>query len=216
MAAIKEGYMPFKGYQTYYRIVGECEEGKLPLLALHGGPGAAHDYLESLDPIADQYGRAIYYYDAIGCGRSPVPEGNEDLYSEELFEEELAEIRKYLGLDRCHILGQSWGGMLAMRYATHHPDGVASMIVSSSPASAKSWVRAANLLRSYLPQEMQDVLIKADETGDTNIPGYAEAEAEYYRRHVCKLDPYPDYVERSWSQMGTYSGRHSFMPGGIS
>lgn len=42
----KEGYIPFKGYKTWYRIVGECQEGKLPLLVLHGGPGMAHDYLE--------------------------------------------------------------------------------------------------------------------------------------------------------------------------
>ncbi len=202
MAAIKEGYMPFKGYQTYYRIVGECKDGKLPLLALHGGPGCAHDYLESLDAIADKYGRAVYYYDAIGCGRSPVPTGNEDLYSAELFEEELVEIRKCLGLDHVHILGQSWGGMLMMLYATHHPEGVASMIIASSPASAQSWVKEANRLRTYLPQEMQDVLLKADELGTTDLPGYQEAYDEYYRRHVCKLDPYPDFVTRSFSQMG--------------
>ena len=202
MAKIQEGYMPFKGYRTYYRIVGECEEGKLPLLALHGGPGCAHDYLESLDGIADKYGRAVYYYDAIGCGRSPVPPGNMDMYCQELFEEELVEIRKYLKLDHVHILGQSWGGMLAMLYATHHPVGVESMIVASSPASADRWLKDANILRSYLPPEMQEALNKADEDGDTSSPEYKAAYDEYYRRHVCKLDPYPDFVTRSFSQMG--------------
>ncbi|MGN1108814.1 MAG: alpha/beta hydrolase, partial [Oscillospiraceae bacterium] len=60
---IKEGYIDFKGCKTYYRIAGECTGGKLPLLALHGGPGCAHDYLESLDGIAEKYGRAVVYYD---------------------------------------------------------------------------------------------------------------------------------------------------------
>src|SRR5215471_16293345 len=71
---IKEGYIPFKGYQTWYRIVGEKEEpGKLPLLCLHGGPGACHDYLESLDAMADT-GRCVIYYDQLGCGNSHLDE----------------------------------------------------------------------------------------------------------------------------------------------
>jgi proline iminopeptidase len=65
---ITEGYIPFKGYQTWYRIVGDGDEaGKLPLLCLHGGPGATHDYLESLDAMADT-GRRVIYYDQLGCG----------------------------------------------------------------------------------------------------------------------------------------------------
>lgn len=66
MAKITDGYIDFKGYKTYYRIVGERSKGMLPLLALHGGPGCAHDYLESLDGLADRYGRQVVYYDQLG------------------------------------------------------------------------------------------------------------------------------------------------------
>lgn len=68
-----EGYIPFDGYRTYYRIAGTCAPGKLPLLVLHGGPGAAHYYLQSLDGIARRYGRAVIYYDQSGCGKSRTP-----------------------------------------------------------------------------------------------------------------------------------------------
>ena len=70
---IREGYIPFEGYKTYYRIAGECDQGRLPLLALHGGPGTTHWYLRSLDGIAERYGRAVIYYDQIGCGYSRTP-----------------------------------------------------------------------------------------------------------------------------------------------
>jgi len=197
---IQEGTIPFKGYETYYRIVGECLDGKLPLLALHGGPGCAHDYLESLDGIAE-YGRAVYYYDQLGCGKSVTP-SMPDFWSAELWEEEIDVVRSALGLTRIHLLGQSWGGMLSMQYATHHPQGIASMIVASSPASIPLWLKEANRLRGYLPSDMQRALIQADEDGDYSRPEVVEASKEYYRRHVCKLDPYPDYVTRSFDQMG--------------
>ena len=199
MAAIKEGFIPFKGYQTYYRIVGECRDGKKPLLALHGGPGCAHDYLESLDPIAD-CGRAVVYYDQIGCGRSVTP-SMPDFWSAELFEEELAAVREALKLDEVHILGQSWGGMLAMQYATHRPKGVRSMVVASSPSDMDLWLKEARRLRGYLPKEMQEALLQADEDGDYERPEVVAASDEYYRRHVLSI-PQPDFVKRSMDQMG--------------
>ncbi len=68
---IREGYMPFMGYQTYYRIVGKTEEGKSPIILLHGGPGSTHNYFELLDRVAES-GRAVIMYDQLGCGNSFV------------------------------------------------------------------------------------------------------------------------------------------------
>ena len=178
-----EGFIPFKGYQTYYRIAGRCEIGRLPLLAIHGGPGTTHCYLQSLDGLARRYGRAVIYYDQLGCGRSKTP-SMPDLWSAELFEEELVNLRVALGLDHLHVLGQSWGGMLAMQYATHRPAGVASMVVASSPASMSLWLKEALRLRSYLPHEMEAALAQADLDGDYDRPEVKAASAEYYRRHV--------------------------------
>ena len=103
---ITEGYMPFMGYQTYYRIVGEASE-KAPLLLLHGGPGSTHNYFEVLDRIAET-GRQVISYDQIGCGNSYL-DGHPELWTQKTWIDELIAIREYLHLDSVHLLGQSWG-----------------------------------------------------------------------------------------------------------
>ena len=70
MAKVTEGYMPFLGYKTYYRIVGERKDnGKAPLVFLHGGPGSTHNYFEVLDCVTDMDDRQLIMYDQIGCGK---------------------------------------------------------------------------------------------------------------------------------------------------
>ena len=108
---ITEGYMPFMGYKTYYRIVGEATE-KAPLLLLHGGPGSTHNYFEVLDCIADT-GRQVISYDQIGCGNSYL-DGHPELWRQQTWIDELIAIREHLHLDTVHILGQSWGAMQAI------------------------------------------------------------------------------------------------------
>ena len=110
MMKITDGYMPFLGFQTYYRIVGECVNDRKPILLLHGGPGSTHNYFEVLDRLAAE-GRQVISYDQIGCGKSFV-EGHPELWTSKVWMDELMSIRKYLHLDHVHILGQSWGGML--------------------------------------------------------------------------------------------------------
>ena len=203
MAKITDGYIDFKGYKTYYRIVGEPGGGKLPLLALHGGPGCAHDYLESLDGIAEKYGRQVIYYDQLGCGKSVVPGSHPDMWCAELWEEEIDVVRNALGLENIHMLGQSWGGMLTMQYVINkQPKGVNSITIASSPASMDLWLSEANRLRGYLPENMKQALKQADIDGDYSRPEVVEASAEYYRRHVCRIVPHPDFVDRSFDQMG--------------
>ena len=91
---ITEGYMPYLGYKTYYRIAGECSGNKKPLILLHGGPGSTHNYFEVLDRLADE-GRAIISYDQLGCGNSYV-EGHSELWCSKTWMNELIELRKYL------------------------------------------------------------------------------------------------------------------------
>src|ERR1051326_2329837 len=114
--AVREGYIPFHGFRTWFRVVGDREEaGKLPLLTLHGGPGAAHDYLEPLEALAAT-GRRVIFYDQLGCGNSSLTEPAPSLWTVALYVQEIDAVCKFLGLERFHLLGQSWGGMLAMEY----------------------------------------------------------------------------------------------------
>jgi L-proline amide hydrolase len=195
---VTEGYVPFRGYRTWYRIVGEGEEeGKLPVLYLHGGPGGTHDYLEPLEAMAETGRRAIFY-DQIGCGKSDLPD-DPSLWKVETFVDELGQVRRHLGLDRLHIFGNSWGGMLAMEYALTQPTGVASMILASSPSSIPQWVAEANRLRSLLPDDVQETLTRHEEAGTTDSPEYEQACLVFYHRHVCRLDEWPDCVLRSFA-----------------
>src|SRR5215510_5606949 len=198
---ITEGRIPFKGYETWYRIVGQREEpGKLPLLCLHGGPGACHDYLESLDAMADT-GRRVIYYDQLGCGNSHIPVSKPDLWTVDLYVEEIDVVRRALRLDRIHLIGQSWGGMLAMEYMIRQPKGVASLTIASSPASLVQWVEEANRLRSQLPPEVNATLLKHEAAGTTDSAEYKAAMVEFYNLHVCRVVPNPEFVQRSFAKL---------------
>lgn len=186
---INEGYMPFMGYKTYYRTVGERTD-KAPLILLHGGPGSTHNYFEVLDRVAEEDGRMLVMYDQIGCGNSYV-DGRPELWKAETWVNELIALRKHLGLDTCHLLGQSWGGMLLLTYICgYEHSGVKSGILSSTlPASWLWGIEQARMIKE-LPEEYQEAIKTATETGDYSSDIYQRAEEEYMLRHAAgKPDP---------------------------
>ena len=190
---IREGYMPFLGYKTYYRVVGKNTGNKKPLVLLHGGPGSTHNYFEVLDRIAEEDGRQLVMYDQIGCGNSYV-ENRPDLWNSKVWIEELIELRKHLGLYEIHLLGQSWGGMQTLEYVCNYkPEGLKSIILSSTLPASWLWAEEAQRMIAQMPQDMQDAIKKATESGDYSSPEYQAAEAEYMRQHcageVTENDP---------------------------
>lgn len=196
-----EGFTSFRGYRDWYQIWGESTPpDQPPLLCLHGGPGGTHDYLEPLNRIAST-GRRVIFYDQLGAGNSDHPH-DASLWTVDLFLQEIRELRQALGLDRLHVLGHSWGGMLALEYALTQPPGLASLVIADSTASMSQWVAEANRLRAELPADVQATLLEHEAAGTTHLPAYAEAVAEYYRRHVCRLDPTPDCLNRTVAKMG--------------
>src|SRR5206468_10375414 len=130
----------------------------------HGGPGACGDYLEPFEGVSAG-GRRVIRYDQLGCGNSGIAETPHDpaMWTVELFVEEVDAVRDALGLDRVHVLGQSWGGMLAMEYALTQPDGLESLIICDSPSSMELWVKEANRLRALLPHEVNETLLRHEE-----------------------------------------------------
>jgi L-proline amide hydrolase len=193
--------MVWNGLETWYRTVGDLEAGPTPVVICHGGPGAAHDYTE---PIADlaRYGRACVLYDQVGCGNSThLPDAPADFWSPQLFKDELVRLTEQLGIaDRYAVIGQSWGGMLAMEHALDHPEGLRAIVVADSPASMPLWVSEANRLREDLPPEVQATLLRHEEDGTTDDPAYEEAVRVFYDRHLCRV-PWPDCVERTFAQL---------------
>jgi L-proline amide hydrolase len=193
--------MAWNGLETWYRTVGDLQAGPTPVVICHGGPGAAHDYTE---PIADlsRSGRGCVLYDQVGCGRSlHLPDAPADFWSPQLFKDELVELTEHLGIaDRYAVVGQSWGGMLALEHALEHPEGLRAIVVADSPASMPLWVSEANRLREDLPPEVQATLLQHEAAGTTDDPAYEEAVRVFYDRHLCRV-PWPECVERSFAQM---------------
>ena len=180
--------------ETWYRIEGDLGGGPAPLVVLHGGPGASHDYLLSLADLAAK--RAVVFYDQIGNGRSTHYRGrNGDFWTVDLFVRELHNLVAALGIaDRHHVLGQSWGGFLAQEYALTQPPGLRALVLANTAASFPDFLAAANRLRAELPPEVEATLKRHEQAGTTDDPEYEEACMVFYRRHVCRLEEWPQEV----------------------
>lgn len=207
---IREGYMPFLEYQTYYRIVGKKTGNKKPLVLLHGGPGSTHNYFEVLDRLAEEDGRELIMYDQLGCGNSYV-ENRPDLWNAGVWIEELRSLRKHLKLEEMHLLGQSWGGMQTLEYVCNYqPEGLKSIILSSTLPASWLWAKEQQRMIAFLPQEMQEAIREATASGDYSSPEYQAAEAEYMLRHAAGevAEDAPECLRRERK-----TGRESYVTG---
>jgi proline iminopeptidase len=175
----EEGYVDFRGYRTWFRRVGE---GGIPLLALHGGPGSTHHYFAPLERLGDE--RVVVLYDQIGCGGSDRPTDLE--WSVDVFRDEVTAVREQLGLERIHLLGTSWGGMLALEHVLSGARGVMSLILSSTLASVDEWAAEQKRLRDALPREVVEILDRHEAAGTYDDPEYEEAMQVYFDRHFYR------------------------------
>ncbi|MGD0054486.1 MAG: proline iminopeptidase-family hydrolase [Acidimicrobiales bacterium] len=189
--------IPFREYETWFRVFGDLSWPKVPLVAAHGGPGCSHDYLVALAELAAQ-GRAVVFYDQLGGGRSThLPERGGDFWTVDLFLEELENLLVTLGIaERYDLLGQSWGGMLGAEHAIRQPPGLNALVISNSPASMALWSSEAKKLRALMPTEVEAALDCHEADGTTSDPEYLAATAAYYDEHVCRVVPNPPEVVR--------------------
>jgi len=198
-----EGHVTWDGHRTWYRRRGEAVAGgPAPIVLLHGGPGGTHDYLEPLLDLGDD-GRPVVLYDQLGNGRSDhLRDAPAEFWTVDLFKRELTCLLEDIGFaDRYLLLGQSWGGMLALEHALDRPAGLAGMVVADSPASMLLWAEEANRLRTALPADVQAVLTAHEAAGTTASPEYMAAVDVYNRAYVCRLDPWPEPLARAFALM---------------
>jgi len=213
---VREGTVPFEDGETWYRVTGDPTTGATPLVVLHGGPGATHDYLLALTDLAGP--RAVVHYDQLGNGRSShFPERGADFWTVELFVRELHNLVDALGIrERHHVLGQSWGGFLAQEYALTQPRGLQALVLADTAASFPDFVAEANRLRAELPAYVEATLRRHEEAGTTGDPEYVEACLVFYRRHVCRVDWPPEvaasfeWIDRDPTVYHTMNGPSEF------
>jgi pimeloyl-ACP methyl ester carboxylesterase len=175
-----EGFLERPIGRTWYRVTGEG--GRTPLVCLHGGPGSTHNYFRPLERLADE--RRVVLYDQLGCGRSDRPE--DVAWCLETFTAELDQLREHLELDEIHLLGTSWGGMLALEHALARPESVRSLVLSSTLASAEEWVVEVKRLRDAIESDDDDAVL-----------------AEFERRHFFRAQAEPLELVRMGEERST-------------
>lgn len=196
---VREGYADFQGHQTWYRVTGDLASGRLPLVVAHGGPGCTHDYVDSFKDLAE-HGWPVVHYDQLGNGRSTHLRGiDPGFWTVALFLDELNNLLRHLGIGQYALLGQSWGGMLAAEHGVRQPAGLRGLIIANSPASMALWREAAAGLRAELPLEVQATLARHEAVGTTDSPEYRAASQVFYDRHVCRVQPLPAEVARTFA-----------------
>jgi proline iminopeptidase len=205
----REGYIPTENGRIWFRIVGTGAK-KTPLLLLHGGPGASHDYFESLSALSGE--RPVIFYDQLGCGNSDKPD-DLSVYTVENYVKELGEVRNALGLDEVHILGQSWGGGLAAAYYLRgNSKGVKSLVLSSPLLDTARWISDQKTYLSEMPEEVRESVGRAEETGNYDSKDYQDAMNYYYSVHLCRLNPWPPVLVKTFEKMSVQVYLHMWGP----
>lgn len=196
-AAASEAMLPVDGGRIWYRRSGTGTG--TPVILLHGGPGFSSIYLKSLEALGDE--RPVVRYDQLGAGRSD-PVSDTTLFTIPHFVAELDSLRSALGYERVHLLGHSWGTVLAFEYYRAHPEHVASLTLASPALSAPAWASNAAKLVRTLSDSAREAIRVREATLDYDAPDYEAAVNEYYGKYVM-LRPVQEDLDSALKTMNT-------------
>ncbi|MBC7894175.1 MAG: proline iminopeptidase-family hydrolase [Cytophagaceae bacterium] len=179
-----EGFIGVEGGRVWYHRAGTGPG--TPLLLLHGGPGSCSYYQKPLLALSSD--RPVIIYDQLGCGKSDRVTDT-TLFTVDRFVRELQAVRDSLGLREVHLLGHSWGSMLAAAYMGTNPTGVKSLIMSSPLVTTAQWELDADSLIRRLPDSIQVAIASNEAAHTTDSPAYAAAMQAFYREHLQRRPP---------------------------
>ena len=191
-------------YKVWTKRVGN--NPKVKVLLLHGGPSATHEYFESFDSFLPKEGIEYYYYDQLGSYYSDQPTDT-NLWTTYRFVEEVEEVRIGLGLDSSNffLLGQSWGGILALEYALKYQGNLKGLIISNMMASAPEYGKYANdVLAKQMDPKILNEIRTIEAKHDFNNPRYMELLLpHFYTQHLCRfpVENWPEPVNRSFKHI---------------
>jgi proline iminopeptidase len=195
---------PAGEFKVWTKRVGN--NPKIKVLLLHGGPGVTHELYECFDGFFPNEGVEYIYYDQLGSYYSDQPNDNR-LWTNERFVEEVEQVRIALGLnkDNFYLLGQSWGGILAMEYAFKYQNNLKGLIISNMMASAPEYNKyAEEVLGPKLPKDVFEQIKTFEKNKDYKNPKYADLLFKYYyTEHILRkpLNEWPEAVNRCFKHM---------------
>lgn len=191
-------------FKVFTKRVGENPTMKV--LLLHGGPGMTYEQYANFKDYFPQEGIEFIWYDQLGSAHSDQPDDS-TLWTIERFVDEAEQVRTALGLtkDNFYLLGQSWGGMLAMEYALKHQDKLKGLIICNMMSSLDEYERyAKEILGPQMPKEVFAEVMEIERKGDFENPRYMELLGEHhYPQHVLRMPPkeWPEEINRMMSQV---------------
>jgi proline iminopeptidase len=176
---------------------------KMKVLLLHGGPGGTHEFFENFDGYLPNQEIEYIYYDQLDSYYSDKP-NDSTLWTTEHFVEEVEQVRKALNLDKdnFYLLGQSWGGILAMEYALKYQGNLKGLIISNMMASIPEYEKyASEVLGPQLPPDVFKEIKAMEAAEDFSNPRYTELVTQhYYIKHVLHLPmtEWPEFINRAF------------------
>lgn len=189
-------------FKVWTKTVGHNPTKKV--LLLHGGPGMTHEIYECFDGYFPQESIEYIYYDQLGSYYSDRPD-DLSLWTTERFVEEVEQVRKALNLDNSnfYLLGQSWGGILAMEYALKYQKNLKGLIISNMMSSIPEYnTYAQEVLGPQLDPKVYEEIKLIEAKKDFTNPRYSELLTNhYYTQHVLRLpvEEWPEAISRTFN-----------------
>lgn len=184
---VGEGRLAVDGGHIWYKVSGTA--GRTPVVLLHGGPGFSSYYLKPFEDLGDD--RIVVRYDQLGGGKSDTT-SDTTLFTIPHFVRELDSLRSHLGIPKWHVLGHSWGTILAIEYYRAHPDRVASLTFGSPVFDIPAYERRAKELIATLSSASQRAIRAAESSKKYDAPAFQSALNEFYGlylfRHPVEAD----------------------------
>jgi proline iminopeptidase len=176
---LQEGFVDSHGVLIYYQIVGRGD----PLVIIHGGPGASHDYfLPYLLPLMRS--NKLVFIDERGSGKSSKLEDAKQ-YTIANMVEDIETVRQALALGKISLLGHSFGGALVQAYALKYQKNLSHLILGSTFASTKEFNEALARMKVDMTPADRDRLNALEAAG---LFGKGEAwERGRYSEEYAKL-----------------------------
>jgi proline iminopeptidase len=177
---------------------------RIKVLLLHGGPAMTHEYMECFESFFPKEGFEFYEYDQLGSYYSDQPKDS-SLWTVDRFVEEVEQVRKAIGADQGNffLLGNSWGGILAMQYTLKYQANMKGLIVANMMASCPEYGRyAEEVLAKQMDTAVLSEIKALEAKGDFSNPRYMELLLpNFYQQHLCRLAEWPDPVNRSFKHV---------------
>lgn len=192
---------PAGTFNVWTKTIGN--NPRIKVLLLHGGPAMTHEYMEAFESFFPKEGFELIEYDQLGSYYSDQPTDS-SLWTTERFVEEVEQVRQALGLtkDNFYILGNSWGGILAMEYALKYQQNLKGLIICNMMASIPDYEKYNGVLRLQMRPGLVDTLQSYESRGLFKDPVYQQLVFnEYYTRHLCRLTEWPEPVNRSFKHI---------------